>query len=516
MKNFYYTLLLLLPGFMASCYDDKGNYDYHELVQASISGIDSVYTVNIQDQLTISPVVKSDDPKREYDYFWMCYDKHDFRKKIDTLSLEKDLDYKVQLPLSTYQLIFAYRDRETAVTKYIYSNMSVESQYARGWYVMKEKNGNADIDYFYNGTKSEDVLLEAHGEALSGSPRNLGYVDKYTWLDEEKGEMEGGIKCFILSSDKEMRIVRISDMKRLGDMSSLFYEETPSINPQKWYTGSEECGLINDGQLYTYSPYSGELGVAKLAYPKEGDYELSSILTKNGTMSPLLFDLKSGRFCTAARNNAPILFFENDEGSTHPLVHKDFKPVFAGFFDEGMWEGGKGFFVMENKTSHKRYIYYLDMNNLVSWNPEYLKNRITDIQEIEDGSKLAQANCYGMNRKFKMLYFGTSDKLYYYDLAEKKELEVLKEDGTSAIPAGENIAIIKHWILDYSDWQDPSVFEKVNKLAVVTTSGNSYKLYLFDTQANKVKNNPEVFEGSGNPTELVYMSPHMGGIDICY
>ena len=358
--------------------------------------------------------------------------------------------------------------------------------------------------------------MNSHGAALSGAPRNLGYVDKYTWMDEEEGKMHSGLKCFVLSSENEMRIVRISDMKRIGDMSSLFYEDMPSLNPQKWYTGSEECGLINNGQLYTYSPYSGELGVAKLAYPKDGDYEISPIMTKNGTMSPLLFDLKSGRFCTAARNISPILFFDNDGESTYPLIHKDVEPVYAGFFDEGMWEGGKGFFVMENKIDHKRSIYYHNMDNLVSWNPEYLKNRITDIQEIEDDSKLSKATCYGMNRKFKMLYFGSEGKLYYYDLAAKKEVEVLKEDGTSAIPAGEKIAIIKHWILDYSDWQDPSIFEKVDKLAVVTTAGNTYKLYLFDTQANKVKKDPQIFEGVGNPTELVYMSPYMGGIDFCY
>ena len=64
------------------------------------------------------------DKERVYDYIWMCYDKNDFKKSIDTLSLEKDLNYTVSLSLSSYQLIFAYRDRETEITRYVYSNLT--------------------------------------------------------------------------------------------------------------------------------------------------------------------------------------------------------------------------------------------------------------------------------------------------------------------------------------------------------------------------------------------------------
>ena len=75
-------------------------------------------------------------------------------------------------------------------------------------------------------------------------------------------------------------------MKQVGDFNSLFFENAPVIAPQKWYEGSEESGFINGGKLYTYSSYDGEFGVNKLSYPKEGNYNLSSIFTKNGTMPP--------------------------------------------------------------------------------------------------------------------------------------------------------------------------------------------------------------------------------------
>ena len=71
-------------------------------------------------------------------------------------------------------------------------------------------------------------------------------------------------------------------------------------------------------------------------------------------------------------------------------------------------------------------------------------------------------------------------------------------------------------VFDYSDWQDPSISEQVERIAVATTTGNRYKLYLFEPQASNVKDNPIVYEGDGSPMQVFYMSPYMGNTDICY
>ena len=40
---------------------------------------------------------------------------------------------------------------------------------------------------------------------------------------------------------------------------------------------------------------------------------------------------------------------------------------------------------------------------------------------------------------------------------------------------------------------DETLTDKINKLAVATSDGNNYKLYLFEITANKLKDNPEVY-----------------------
>jgi hypothetical protein len=60
------------------------------------------------------------------------------------------------------------------------------------------------------------------------------------------------------------------------------------------------------------------------------------------------------------------------------------------------------------------------------------------------------------------------------------------------------------------------VQEYVDRLCIVTSNGTSYKLYLFETLANKVKDNPEIYEGKGKPQQVFYMSPYLSDVDVCY
>ena len=71
---------------------------------------------------------------------------------------------------------------------------------------------------------------------------------------------------------------------------------------------------------------------------------------------------------------------------------------------------------MQNKeATQARSILHFDLTCLVYYDPAFLKNRITAIDEIPLESELTRAECFGMNRTFQMLYFSKGDKLYYYD-----------------------------------------------------------------------------------------------------
>ena len=508
------ALLTLLHTFV-SCYEDKGNYDYIDLPQAEVKGIAEAYVTNLLDMLEIDPQISTTAADQEYDCMWMCYNKKDFRKKIDTLSTDRVLRYKVTLPLSTYQLVFAYKNKKTAVTKYVNASLTVQSAYSRGWYVLKESGGNTDLDFFTGDIHKTDLLKQSLGSSLQGQPRYLGFVP-YAYLDKEANKLVKDNQSFVIMSEKDMRIIRIADMKEMARFEDLFFENAPACKPQFWYVGSEENGFVNDGKLYAYSERQGQLGVSKFSFPKDGDYQLSAVFTKNATMSPLMFDLKHEQLCTSHKSPNNVVILEDDGGSLFPNNFKGFEPLYFGFLYDGMWTGGKMYAVMQNKQDKSRRIVYIDSNNLVYFEDAFLKNRITQIKDIDATSAFAKATCYAQNRKFEMMYFSTGNRLYVYNLINHVESEVTREGGQPAIPSGEQITMIKHVVFDYSDWQDPSISEQVERIAVATTTGNRYKLYLFEPQASNVKDNPIVYEGDGSPMQVFYMSPYMGNTDICY
>ncbi|MFR3330231.1 MAG: PKD-like family lipoprotein [Odoribacter splanchnicus] len=513
MRTIYLFFLALLPIWCWSCYDDKGNYDYHELNQTEVTGIEPVYRRDLLSRLSVNPVIQSEDKNRTYDYVWMTF-KESGAKKIDTLSKARELDWLVSADPGIYKLVFEYRDKQNGVVNYIESQLTVESEYFRGWYVMKQKGETTDIDFFSPELQNSGLIQKSRGEALAGKPRSLSFLEDYAYIDEEQGVLEKNNACVIVVSGKELQMVRISDLKMVGDFHSLFYEQQGVVAPGKWFGGSEEHGLVNDGKVFTIDVHGAPLGAAKFAYAKVGDYELAHLMTKNGTMSPLFFDTKSCKFCTVARNNPNLIYLKSDESSKFPEVYPDQEPIYAGFLDEGMWEGGKGYVVMQKKdATHARSILHFDLNCLVYFDPDFLKNRITAIDDIPLESELAQAECFGMNRTYQMLYFSKGDKLWYYDLQNKREQEVKRTSGQPAIPAGEKIVMIKHIIFDDS-YSAPDDY--TNKLVIATGNGNTYKLYLFETMADKVKDNPEIYQGEGVPSEVMFMSSAMGAICLCY
>lgn len=507
-------IIALLPA-LIGCYEDKGNYDYSDVQPIGVTGIDSVYVCNLSETLHIEPELTGNIPADAFDYMWMCYDKNDLKRKPDTLSTEKHLRCQLNLPLSSYRLIFAWQNKTTKVTKFAYTNLTVQSGFSRGWYLLKNLDGNTELDLFADNKHYNNIFTATYGKPIQGPPKHLGFT-KYTWLDEKTGDLTKGNKCFTVLTDRAMNIVRIADMKTLASFSNLFFEDTPSCKPAFWFSGSEENGFVNDGKIYAYSERNGELGLSKFAYPKAGSYEISPVFTKNATMSPLMFDLKSGKFCTTYKTPDKILVLEDDAQSKFKNEFSDYTPIYFGFLDRGMWEGGRMYAVLRHKTSHALIIVYIDSANLVYFEESFLKNRITKIQDISDSRAFSRATCFAQNRKFEMMYFSVKDKLFCYDLANNTEYEIRRENGQPAVPTGEEIVLMKHIVFDYKDYTDPNVKEYVDRLCIVTANGTSYKLYLFDTIANKVKDNPEIHEGEGMPRQVFYMSPYLSDVDVCY
>ena len=103
--NMITGLSLLGAMTLTSCYDDKGNYDYHELDKVEIDtadlGIQSAYVISRYDKLEIEPNIYfngklvNDDNTAPLDYVWTIYSAHsgaNVDRTIDTIGHQAKLD----------------------------------------------------------------------------------------------------------------------------------------------------------------------------------------------------------------------------------------------------------------------------------------------------------------------------------------------------------------------------------------------------------------------------------------
>ena len=417
------------------------------------------------------------------------------------VTIAKILSYTLQIPIRSI----------TSLELYEYPSDAIYG-------VLKEKNGYTDLDFFSSTFEAADLMDKVHGQPLVGRPRGMGLIEDYNWFNEESGELEQWNMCLSLLTEQDLKVMRISDLKLLGEFNSLFYEQPATCVPEKWFGWDGANALINDGRIYTINIRVGTLGSAKFAYEKTGDYHLSNIMTKKSQLCPLLFDEKVGMFCTVTENGADIIYLESDSQSKFPDAYPDYNLIYAGLLDEGgLWDPGKGYAVMEHKTDKSRMVLHFDLLCLdKDWGgDDAFKNRIIEQDKIVSTSNLSSATCFGMNRISKMLYFSKEDKLYYYDLENKREFEVKRLNGETAVPAGEHIVMIKHVVFNCS-YPEEAIEEYLSKLAVATSDGTDYKIYLFDIVSDKLQTEPTVFAGNGIPAEIIYMSSYMGNAYWCY
>lgn len=93
MKRILAVLYIIITFGVVSCYEDKGNYDYKEINEISISGIQESYERMKWQDLRITPQLSFS--LHENDSLTYCWE-------IDgrTVSTERNLDYSVDVNIA--------------------------------------------------------------------------------------------------------------------------------------------------------------------------------------------------------------------------------------------------------------------------------------------------------------------------------------------------------------------------------------------------------------------------------
>ena len=150
---------------LTSCYEDKGNYEYHELEEVTIdtagTGMLAEYAIMRYDSLRIAPniyfegALVTDESLAPLDYMWTIYSATTgvgANQVIDTIGYHSVLDTVITRTGGAYYVQLAVTNRHDGIRQFYRTMVTVSEVFDGGWMVFYEradKPGHSDLALIY-------------------------------------------------------------------------------------------------------------------------------------------------------------------------------------------------------------------------------------------------------------------------------------------------------------------------------------------------------------------------------
>lgn len=195
MRKIAYVFMLML--FAASCSQDKGNYDYVDLKEPVISGLQDQSVLTFSTLSIVPDFGDGDFETGDYLFEWKVVDRNSISDPI-VIGTERNLEYEVVLPPGSYALYFTVTDVSSGIYWQKEMSLTVSSSMSEGWMVLCSENGMTRLDMVsaVTGETMKDVLR------ASGMPHMKG-PRKIQWLSDKT---DASSPFYLLTDDGATRL----------------------------------------------------------------------------------------------------------------------------------------------------------------------------------------------------------------------------------------------------------------------------------------------------------------------
>lgn len=502
MKKNYLLFSLLLMAF-TSCFEDEGNYDYKEVSDITINGIQKSYLVYsyVGEKLEIPATVQSG--YTDLEYAWYIWDPSKSastsgekeKKEMTLIGTDKDLSYEVNLPPMNYKVMLEVKSKSTGYASTVVTDVEISTTFLRGFYILKETaDGNSELDFYHQDGEPllENVLASTGQEAMSGKPLSLGICYAQGYINAATNEVSKCNTVAVTTKNKEIAFFSTEDMTKLHDNSNVVYGGLEPGETPYWAftTPWTNCFLSSRG--------------ATVSYP-------SDVMASSGT-----FGTQSGTGGSVYATPAD----DGGSGGTTMYWNQEDQCIDYVF---GMWMGHDGRGDYKNGAFPTEGMECLMMGASVSTDPSYcyllLKDRdgkkylyessiskmeTVDRIELDPSSKLANATCYTTNMwTASYLYYIYENQLYAYNLPERKEGD--RPLALQGFDSSEQITYLSYkWV---NCFKDAAAGLNFTYLVVGTQKGNSYKIYMYNIAGGEPRELVRTIEGEGKLHSVKYVTP---------
>lgn len=433
MKTKQWIIFSLVALLFASCYEDQGNYDYHDINEVTVDGLDKSYSAYMGiTTLSISPeVTTSLNDTTHLAYEWRAVVGYN---SSTLLATTKDLNYKVELEPGNYTLYFRVKDTTTGVVTTQTAALSVVTPYTKGLMIIgQDKNNATKVQMFSIGkdtTFIDDVLagsdLPTLGEPVdiihTGSSSNsrvwLLTSDNAYYLD--KSTMKGTAantfdKTLYLSEDFDTKFIPV--------------DFGPRIKNAAGQTGSSYSVMAVTSNGYVFNGNTLLLGGAYYSDPvnhlnNSNEYFKASpclMYALNAFNGLVVYDKDHERFVNIGSYSSYSALLSEHDGDPFPwnqsTVNRTFVYGENTFNSDGGAKNGNTFAIMKGKDDNKQYIYKFYV---------YGTPRKVACYEVSSiATDFAQADFYAFSSTRTVVYYAVGNKLYAYDYNPQNERSYL-------------------------------------------------------------------------------------------
>lgn len=415
--------MVLLALLAAGCYEDKGNYDYSQLPEVTVTGLKSEYTAYMAEpfRIPVTVEIKNGDPAN-FSYEWKVNGK--------VVSTEKDLDVIVDFPAKTgmygqYDVI----DNETGVRTINFFTVSVSSAFKNGWLILSDLGDKSQLCFMRNDNVFvENAYHTYNNEYLSGGAFAL--CEHFLPWSSTTGQV------FIACRKAPGYSVEIdgNNMQKMIHTEKEFIDGAPAdFCPQNMTAVMNWDYLISAGKLYTRENRSGMSAQYQEGafpnFPVEGDYELLPWTIRGNLFfnnDVIAFDKKHCSYVLLRSGEMRQFDYVND-------VNKAFVPTNMG----KMLIGGGASSIGSSQDQFLTFVKELNTGKVFVQKFQfsgYNQKTYKSLSEVEfpESSLIREDTKFAVCAGRKYAYFTSGKVLYVYNY-EDNLVNALRDDFTTNI-----------------------------------------------------------------------------------
>ena len=347
-----------------ACYEDKGNYDYTDKLEITVSGIQEAYNRTVGETISLKPQITP--ANREYDCFWGIIAFNSGSNNIDTISYEQDLDYKISLRTGSYNLLFCAKDKATGIYAYERYNLTVGTETTDAWWVLKENSNGTDLDLITPTKTMPDFISSINGKQMAGAPVSLAFTLYYSEFDSTTNT-NVKISSVFVASEQDIVALDYYSGRLIRDYDNFFYEFPQNRKVTHLFNGPSDIHAVIDNHVYTIPAMKSSAPYTRFSIKVDGNYQLSSQYHAVGAKQPLLYDEISSSFCSVTRRTSLL---KNTETTSNTPNNMNMQLIIIGSRSPNIYAPGDvAYAIMKNGNQY--YLINIDgtLINRVNSNP---------------------------------------------------------------------------------------------------------------------------------------------------